>query len=295
MRLNSTQNGASAVVEPLTLRLNPFAFPADTDFRFALLIVSVVGSSFFIWNVLHSTAHRPLIVETALACDQALTGAGVGGLFAPGTASTSAIYTSARVFAECEAPLERSLAPWMLGGAVLLLGVAGAIYWCIPLWLRRRHNLVPLSDRRFAGAHRVLMALSGEAGLARPPTFLLNPFNRADTGMAFGRLGRYSVVLNAGLVTKFYTDPPAFRAVLLHELAHVRNADVDKTYFAVAVWWAFVAVALVPFAFVWLDEGPQAVLAVGTRVFALTLLVYLSRNAVLRVRETYADVRAGKH
>ena len=49
-------------------------------------------------------------------------------------------------------------------------------------------------------------------------------------------------------MTQFYTDQPAFRAVLLHELAHLRNGDVDKTYLTLAIWRAFVAGALIPFA-----------------------------------------------
>jgi hypothetical protein len=38
------------------------------------------------------------------------------------------------------------------------------------------------------------------------------------------------VALGGGLVTQFYSDRPRFRAVVLHELAHLRNADVDKIY-----------------------------------------------------------------
>lgn len=118
--------------------------------------------------------------------------------------------------------------------------------------------------------------------------------------MAFGRVGKRYVSLNAGLVMKFYTDRPTFRAVVLHELAHLRNADLDKTYFSVAVGAAFAIVALVPFAgsLVYYligsgdPGGPTFVLGVTWRVLALAALVYLTLAAVLRVREVYADVRA---
>lgn len=46
---------------------------------------------------------------------------------------------------------------------------------------------------------------------------------------------------------RYDTDPSAFRAVMLHELAHLRNRDVDKTYFTIGIWRAFVVVALIPF------------------------------------------------
>jgi hypothetical protein len=78
----------------------------------------------------------------------------------------------------------------------------------------------------------------------------------------------------------------------LHELAHLRNADVTKTYFTLAIWWAFVVAALVPFAVTSFDEGISWIINMGWRVFILALLVYLTRNAVLRSREVYADVRA---
>ena len=51
----------------------------------------------------------------------------------------------------------------------------------------------------------------------------------------FGHAGRSYLALNGGLVTRFYKDRELFRIIVLHELAHIRNADVSKTYFAVAI------------------------------------------------------------
>ena len=44
-----------------------------------------------------------------------------------------------------------------------------------------------------------------------------------------------------------------------------------------------------------LDEGAETIARVSWRLAALALLVYLTRNAVLRSREVYADVRASIH
>src|SRR5439155_7766392 len=112
-------------------------------------------------------------------------------------------------------------------------------------------------------------------------------------GLAFGRLGRYYVALTGGLVTQFYTDRPAFRARLLHELAHLKNADVDKTYFSVAILPAFLVTAFLPFAVVAV-LGPVLELSFSTTlsVAVLSVLVILIRNSVIRAREYYADVRA---
>jgi len=86
---------------------------------------------------------------------------------------------------------------------------------------------------------------------------------------------------------------PVFRAIMRHELAHLRNGDIDKTYFSVAIWWAFVITALVPFAasFVrpfavsFIFQDLTLYLNIILRVLALTALVLLMRNAVLRARE----------
>ena len=67
-------------------------------------------------------------------------------------------------------------------------------------------------------------------------------------GQAFGYRGAYAVALSGGLVRQFYRQRSVFRGVVLHELAHIHNGDVDKTYFALALAAAFVVVALAPFA-----------------------------------------------
>jgi Zn-dependent protease with chaperone function len=92
-----------------------------------------------------------------------------------------------------------------------------------------------------------------------------------------------------GLITRFHTDRAAFRVVILHKLAHLRNGDVNKAYFTWAIWWALVVAVLLPSLLKEL-RFPDDNLA-GT-AFVLTVLVYLTRNAVLRAREFYADARA---
>ena len=49
--------------------------------------------------------------------------------------------------------------------------------------------------------------------------------------------------------------PEAFRAVVRHELAHIRNRDVDLTYFTISLWHAFLLGAVLPFVVTLLDEG----------------------------------------
>jgi Zn-dependent protease with chaperone function len=277
-------------------RLNPFVFPSDTDFRFVLLVVAVLGASLFIYSLIFFSipVNQKFYFDTFAHCWDIRNRAGPP---LPKTIEELAVNPEGVLalqvaFAECRAPAERANAAWSIGGAALLLVVTGVIFWLLPTWKIRRSKLTLLSARDAPDVVAYLEQLCREAGLTRPPTFLWNPLNPVNSAIAFGRPGRYCVALNGGLVTRFYTDQPAFRAIMLHELAHLRNADVSKTYFAVAAWQGFVIAGLVPFTLCMFVTPLGAVLNLSWRVLALTVVVFLMRNAVLRTREVYADVRA---
>jgi Zn-dependent protease with chaperone function len=264
-------------------RLNPFAFPADTDFRFVLLIATIIGASLFIFNALYFSTHdNQVAMATYLDC-----------FTKAKTAFPTDVLGQNAFFNQCRAPLEISKALWILGATLALM--IGALGWflLIPKWKLRMGGFKPLTADDSPEVLSAVQALSREAGLRPAPTLVWQPLNAACSGLAFGRVGRHYVGLTGGLVTRFYTDQAAFRAIVLHELGHLRNADVDKTYFTIAVWWAFVVGALLPFALVGIvTRSPGSTLGLGWRVLALGVLVYLTRNAVLRAREAYADVRA---
>jgi Zn-dependent protease with chaperone function len=46
------------------------------------------------------------------------------------------------------------------------------------------------------------------------------------------------------MVLQHQTNPGAFAAIMLHELAHLRNGDVALTYLSMSVWWAYLITAL---------------------------------------------------
>lgn len=276
-----------------SLRISPFVFPSNTGSRFALLILTVLGASLFLFNVMAYSfpGHTSNMLETYARC-RAL--APTPDLLPQSATQAPTAYTAASEdFTRCVASVGRITAGLTLGGVAALLGVAAAIYWLYPGWKIRREGLTPLEPEDAPELAAYLDDLSREAGLSGAPTFLLNPLAPSNSGLAFGRFGRYYVVLNGGLAVQFYADRPAFRAVMLHELAHLRNGDVNKTYFTVAVWWAFLGVALIPFFVTMVLEWDSSLaFGVGWRALVLTGLVYLTRNAVLRAREVYADVRA---
>ncbi|SCG71970.1 M48 family metalloprotease [Micromonospora coxensis] len=293
---------------------------SGTTLRFVSLVAAVLGTSVYAFGSLYFLLpeHSATGLVTFLRCAEAYRHA----LPAPDADVDTYVAAAERArqgAIACMAPIDRPRAAWVLVGLLLLLTVAAALHLATPWWIRRRGRLVEITADGFPRLHAELIRLSTVAGLDRPPAFLLDPAAGAPGGLAFGRVGRYAVRINAGLVPLAVTDPGAFRAVVLHELAHLRNRDVDLTYAVVALWRAFVAVALVPLVVLtvyppvladpgrvpWAwddvvdDYWPWDFVDYGTRMvqgsvraLLFVAVVYLARNAVLRARETYADARA---
>jgi Zn-dependent protease with chaperone function len=277
--LKSDQGPASIRSEPGP-RLNPFAFPADTDLRFVLLVAAVVGISLFMYYSL-SFRLNPVYKQAVQTCSA--------------SAEASGEATGADI-AQCLAGADRITVTYPLVGIVIVLGLAYALYWATPTWKIRRDGLVPFTDEDDPELIALVAELSRQAGLDRPPIILTNA-DMSPSGLAFGRFNQHYLVLNAGLIMQYLMDPPAFRAVVLHELAHLRNGDVDKTYFALAAGVAVVVGAVLPYLIVVVaPELLQASLGDVAnqlwRIVVALLLIYGPTAGILRARELYADVRA---
>lgn len=263
-------------------RLNPFAFPSDTTSRFFLLIVFVVAADVVYWN---GIADQLGGIKTLDRCLNGRPFFGVSWV-EEGTAG---------YLMRCVQDMAAHQAPWLALGLGLLIPGTLGVFWSHPIWLRWRLRLEILPGSEVPDLVEALNALCAVAGLRELPAFLWNPLDGSPRALAFGRSGRRScVALTGGIAGLFYRRPEAFRALMLHELAHIRNGDIVKTYLTVAVWWTFVATALVPYLLV--ELGPEHewwnVLDALFRLSVFGVIVLLSRNAVLRARELYADVRA---
>ncbi|MFI9106163.1 M48 family metalloprotease [Streptomyces fildesensis] len=196
---------------------------------------------------------------------------------------------------------------WVLIALALLGLLTAALYFLQPVWRIRRRRLAPLDLQADPALAEELRALVARATPDRPPTWLTDPVSHHTGAVVFGRRRNRVVCLDAGLVALRTRDVDSFRAVVLHELAHLRNRDVTITHATLALWRAFLVVTLLPYALVAVDpmllsarplDPPEwsrysldSVTATGWRVLLLTPLVYASRASVLRARELYADAR----
>jgi Zn-dependent protease with chaperone function/uncharacterized RDD family membrane protein YckC len=288
-------------------RLDPFVFPSDTTFRFILLIAAVLASSLVVFGhkLPPDTDSDSALKTCVIHMNQAMS-----ALCPQETASTyserAELWQSCgdanpdlarkldpiiEEYRQCSASLLRFSGFKMIFGGILLWAIAAGIYWFFPSWKIRCSKLVPLSYSDVPEIVSYLSDLCREIGFAHPPQFLWNPLNPAITGLAFGRVRHYYVALSGGLVTRFHTDRPAFRAIVLHELAHIYNGDINKTYFAVSTWYAFLVMAVTSLSSDIFSNSWKDVLAYSWRLAAVTALVYTTRNSILRAREKYADVR----
>ncbi len=282
---------------------NPRSVPSGTTALFSLLVVTVLVTSFVafmtIWFLI--PANGPRLVATLGECfGRELTSE-------PRIESVADIFRIVDInhrFTECMAPIYREQVSWAGYCVLALFGLAGLVYWLYPRWIIRCGGLVPLIADPSSELMTYLATLSREAGLSKLPKFLLAPYEATGSGLTFGRIGRRYVQLNAGVLVWFTTDRAKFRAVVLHELAHLRNRDVDTTYLTKSIWWSFVVVAMIPTVLVtvhpnllstplqWRLADAGLSFRTGVALLVLTGVVVLTRNAILRVRETYADARA---
>ncbi|CAM5302686.1 hypothetical protein SVIOM74S_00816 [Streptomyces violarus] len=277
---------------------------ADTGPRFALLMTGVVASSV-------------RMLDAVLAPDPNDTpGDPLGCLLAAGMDpdgrnldNVLATMRHPEALAECMSGVP-TVEYWKgMAATAALLAVAALVYWWQPRLRERWRRTVPAgaldTDGSLGTELRVLRELAGVASDVR---FRVDPTRTSSGAVVYGRLGEYTVCLHAGLLVRRATDPEGFRAVVLHELAHIRNRDVEYASASTALWRTFVVLALLPY--LW-HEGTllfdgltgrttspfwPGVASMLTRSvlsgLLLVGLVHLARADLLRRRELYADARA---
>ena len=132
------------------------------------------------------------------------------------------------------------------------------------------------------------------------------------SGLAFGYRPHQTIALDGsprGLRLQLRRKPDAVQAIVLHEAAHIANQDVERSYFAQALWTVVVPVTVIPLlawvlitgigSIVSLAGQGQSVLEplslmllTAVRVAVLLGIIGLVRAQLLRTRELYADARA---
>ena len=257
-------------------RLDPFAFISDTSFRFALLLLVVGCADGRRWFGIATDLSDLASLRTCMH----------------GNAAWSDLLAQSDPL-QCYRAILPTVLFFISLGLALLIATTTIIYVAYPRWQIWRLELEPLDPTEVPELAMELDALCRTAGLRRNPEFWWNPLG-SGSPLAFGTGRRRLVALTGTVAGQFYKDPTSFRAVLLHELAHIRNRDVSITYLALSIWWAFLATGLLPYTLIDLRRPQTALdlILLASDLTLLSLCVLLTRNAVLRARELYADARS---
>ncbi len=275
---------------------------SGTTLRFALLVVFTTAATVQLSSILRTAFRGTDPSDLSAWCARA-----VG--FKPAQRGLPTIDKAvggvAPAFRECVARSAPGTWRDAVAAAVVVYALAAAVYWWLPLWRSRHRRLVPVRADGELGAE--LHALAWRAGLSRGPRFVIDPAAHTTGAVAFGRWKHHTVCLHGGLVARRAADPQAFRTVVLHELAHIRNRDVDIAYATEALWRVSAVVVLMPTLVLAVlprigrDLGMGGELLrghaqLGVRglldMVVLTAMILLTRADVLRTRELYADLDA---
>lgn len=268
--------------------LRPGALPTDTAIRFLLVLAAVTSATLYLFQSLWFVARGELFADAVRRCSGVgATAEALSGLI--GTASAQ-LQEQAR----CQAPVSREQAAVELGGCLLVLVVAWLVYRGWPRIRERRAHLTPPDPVDAAVLVAEVGSLADSAAVDPVPALRLEPANPMVAGYAYGAGSDLRLGVTGGLVVSQVLDPPGFRAVIRHELGHVANRDVPWTYYAMAVWWAFLALAVTPVVVLFAFRDLNYLLRLGWRTAVLAALVALTIAALLRVRESYADARAAE-
>ncbi len=274
----------------------PFVLPSATLTAFLLLIVAVLAFTVIYHPGIYSvvTGHAGGSVALGNQClRDAMTRIG-------GTDAAVALWTSGQHVPGADV-CQRTNGFFDQTAGVLLafvmLFVATALqYWLGSTRRARRRGVVSITAERFPELHHDLVGLSDQATPGKGVRFLLDVLDTRASGVAFGRIQRRHILLGRGVLALRSQDPEAFQALVLHELAHMRNRDLDVTIITLSFARAYLVLVLAPVVLATLVQLAFGVdwqlgLTVIGQLAGMAALLVLARGAVLRNREYQADAR----
>jgi heat shock protein HtpX len=189
----------------------------------------------------------------------------------------------------------------LLGGVFLYVFVALAVlmnvagYWFSDRIALASSRARPLEESEARWLHDVVAELSQRAGIPSPRLYLIP--SAQPNAFATGRNPAHSAVaVTEGLLERM--TPEEVRAVVAHELAHIRNRDVLVSSVAATIAGAISAIAnVLQFSFLFGDDedhGPLGWIGLIATLLLAPIAAMLLQLAVSRQREYLADATAAR-
>jgi Zn-dependent protease with chaperone function len=195
----------------------------------------------------------------------------------------------------------------------LMLVLTTIVFYIYPTYLSRRKQLQKNIKEVDPIFHEDIQTLIQQADITSSPIVLINYNLESPYGQVFGFRNRYILSLNNRMRLLFRKKVDQFRLIILHELAHIKNGDIERTYFTQAIWLITLPIIFIPplvnaylfltkvlssdvinngFNLLNLTEKFLPLFIVQIlRAIIMSYLLLAIKNSLLRVRETYADWR----
>jgi Zn-dependent protease with chaperone function len=289
---------------PAKLKLDPFAFPAETDSLFTLLIVVFLILIFYQAPTISNLyAIQGRADESAQASSHVITD---DEIMKPYSFEQQKVKSLEGMYLS----FNTVFYPILLTSLALIL--TAIIYYRYPKRIIKKGGLVLLGDGEHNSLKEKLESLARQLRLEDIPDFYIKNGLRGANAQTFGTRKTYRVRLDEGLVKIVpRKDPKMFEAVILHEFAHFYHHDVMKNYLAKSLTIAGIILLFIPLVFLLiLTLGRNAfiffqdanlnkflwqsffILTVVVQVIALAFFFFFLRLQLLKSRESYADYRA---
>jgi heat shock protein HtpX len=185
--------------------------------------------------------------------------------------------------------------PFLYGFVALavLMNLGG--YWFSDRIALAASRARPLAESEAPWLHTAVADLSARAGIPTPRLYLI-PSEQPNAFAAGRNPSRSVVAVTQGLLELM--PPEQVRAVVAHELAHVRNRDVLVASIAAMIAGAISALAnLLQLSFLFggdEDEGPLGWIGALATLILAPIAAVLLQLAVSRQREYLADATAAR-
>jgi len=232
-------------------RFNPFVFPSETDIRFVILIFSILSF---------------LLMSSSTICYLLLG------------------HISLEVLA-------------------LLISLSTLGIWYIyseyPINIIKEYKTNEISE--FPEINKILNRIISnlDLGSKNPKILIYNPKPAKNDIFVFGRQNNFYIAIPSGLAVKIKNEPEIYKTYVHHELAHIANGDVTKTYLTLSAWSFFLYYTsfyflIILFILIIIKEYTTSAMFVSYMLPSISLfiiIVYFTKNSILRIREFYADQR----
>ncbi len=181
---------------------------------------------------------------------------------------------------------------WLGGRSGMLMALMFAaisnfgMYWFSGSLVLRMQGAVPLDTAQYGNIERMVQDLAGRDGLPMPKLYFVD--TPVPNAFATGRNKHHSVVAVTRGITEILNDDE-LKAVIGHELGHVKNNDMLVSTLAATLGGAISAIAQMAMFFGGNDEDtPNPFAAIAMMILA-PLAAMMIQMAVSRSREFGAD------